>query len=100
MLLTYHLSSQRSALRVERSPGTLRPGRTFHEGPEPMRRFPALPLFLVGRDPGGGFRPRTRSEALRAVHSRRGAELLPAEVGDDAAARRALKETELQQERL
>src|SRR3954464_14851874 len=59
-----------------------------------------FPLFWLGETRAAGFARGPSSEELRAVRSRRGPELLPPQVGDDAAARRALKETELQQERL
>src|SRR4051812_48384497 len=59
-----------------------------------------FPLFWLGENRAAGFAPGPSSEELRAVRSRRGPELLPPQVCDDAAARRALKETELQQERL
>src|SRR4051812_3115592 len=100
MLLTYHLSSQRSALRVERAPGHCGRGGHFMKGRNQCGGSRPFPFFWLGETRAAGFARWTRSEELRAVRSRRGAELLPAEVGDDAAARRALKETELQQERL
>src|SRR3954468_19566535 len=59
-----------------------------------------FPLFWLGETRAAGFARGPSSEELRAVRSRRGPELLPPQVCDDAAARRALKETELQQERL